>query len=211
MRRINLIGTSCAGKTTFARRLSCLLSLPHTELDALHWEPNWTPAPLPVFRARVATAAADDAWIIDGNYSQARDLLWARADTIIWLDYPFPLVLRQSIRRTLSRLITRSPCCNGNRESLRVVFSRHSIILWVIQTHAQRRREFPSLLASFAATGRTAITLRSPAEARRWLATLPPPPGAPGERRCEGSARCDLHAHEPRIVESTVPPAIMKS
>ena len=170
MRRINVVGSSCAGKTTFARRLAALLSVPHAELDSLYWEPNWTPAPLSIFRSRVAAAAAADAWVIDGNYSMARDLLWSRADTVIWLNYSFPLVIRQSIRRTFGRLITGALCCNGNRESLRMMLSSESIILFVIQTHPRRRQQFPSLLSSFASTGGTSVILRSPAEARRWLA-----------------------------------------
>jgi hypothetical protein len=141
-------------------------------LDSLYWEPGWVSAPLETLRARVAAAAAGDAWVIDGNYAQARDLIWRRADTVIWLDYTFPLVLRQSVRRTLSRLIRGDLCCNGNRESLRQIFSADSIIVWVVQTHARRREQFPALLEAFAAGGGTVIRLRSPAHARWWLTTM---------------------------------------
>jgi adenylate kinase family enzyme len=41
MARTVVIGTSCSGKTTFARDLARTLGLPHIELDALHWQPNW--------------------------------------------------------------------------------------------------------------------------------------------------------------------------
>lgn len=60
-RRISVVGVTGAGKTTLARRLSDLLDVPHVELDALHWEPNWTPAPVDVFRDRVTEATAGDA------------------------------------------------------------------------------------------------------------------------------------------------------
>jgi DNA helicase HerA-like ATPase len=87
-RRLIVIGTSGAGKTTLAKTLASLLGSPFVELDALHWDPNWTPAPPETFRARVAAATAGERWVVDGGYSAVRDLLWPRADTLIWLDYP---------------------------------------------------------------------------------------------------------------------------
>src|SRR5687768_783190 len=135
MRRIHVIGTSCSGKSTFAAALAARLGLPHVELDTLHWEPNWVEVPDDVFRARVRELVATEAWVIDGNYSVVRDLVWARADTILWLDYCFPLVFWRALRRTTQRMLARTPCCNGNRETLRRTFSRHSILLWVVQSH----------------------------------------------------------------------------
>ena len=43
--RILIAGPSGSGKTTFAARLGRLLDIPHTEMDSLHWGPNWTPRP----------------------------------------------------------------------------------------------------------------------------------------------------------------------
>ena len=169
MRRVNVIGTSCAGKSTFARELAALLDAPHVELDALHWHPGWAEAPPDVLRTRVAAAAAGDAWVVDGNYRQVRDLVWPRADTIVWLDYAFALVLWRSLTRTFRRVVRREPCCNGNRESLKQTFSRDSILLWVIQTYHSRRREFRASLPAIRAEGRRVVVLRSRAEARRWL------------------------------------------
>ena len=60
-RRINVVGTSSVGKTTMAAALASLLSVPHVELDALHWEPNWTEAPDDVLRDRVRAAIAGEA------------------------------------------------------------------------------------------------------------------------------------------------------
>lgn len=172
MRRVNVIGTSGAGKTTFAAGLASLLGVPHVELDALHWEPNWVEVPDEVFRGRVGAATLADGWVVDGNYSVARDLVWPRADAIVWLDYAFPLVLWRSLRRTLRRALAAETCCNGNRESLRRAFSRDSILLWVVQTYGRRRREFLAALPTLIDQGREVVVLRSPREARRWLADL---------------------------------------
>ncbi len=92
-KRIAVIGTTGSGKTTLARQISNRLGIPHVELDALHWEPNWAEPSAEVFRDRVDRALRGDAWVVDGNYSIARDLIWTRAATIVWIDYALPLIL----------------------------------------------------------------------------------------------------------------------
>ncbi len=52
-RRISVVGTTGSGKTVLARQISRRLSILHVELDALYGGPDWTQAPLEVFRERV--------------------------------------------------------------------------------------------------------------------------------------------------------------
>jgi hypothetical protein len=191
MRRVNVIGNSCAGKSTFAARLAAALDVPHVELDSLYWEPGWVPAPLETFRARVSDATAGDGWIADGNYQPARDLIWPRVDTIVWLDYSFKLVLWRAVRRSLHRVFRGDLCCNGNRESLRLLLSRESIIIWVVRMHALRRRQFRSLLPAMAAQQTRVVVLPTPARAEIWLREVesgefhvkPRTRGQPGDQR----------------------------
>src|SRR5215813_3241988 len=91
--RIMIIGTTGSGKTTLASQLAKRLALSQVELDALYWNPQWTPASPEVFRERVSAALSGERWVVDGNYQLVRDLIWQRADTLIWLDYPLPLAL----------------------------------------------------------------------------------------------------------------------
>ena len=120
--RAIVIGTSGTGKTTFARQLAQAVGAPHTEMDALHWGPDWTPHPLAQFRAAVDAASAGARWVIDGNYTAVRDLLWPRATHIVWLDYSRLRVFGQVLRRTLQRGVRQTPLWAGNRESLRRAF-----------------------------------------------------------------------------------------
>jgi adenylate kinase family enzyme len=173
VRRINVVGTSGSGKTTTGSELARRLGVPHVELDALSWEPNWVAAPPDVFRERVAAAVAAETWVVDGNYSAARDLIWARADTVVWLDLPFRVVMWRVVSRTARRLATREVLWNGNRESLRTAVSRDSIILWALTTYRRRRRDYPSALA--ANPHLRVERLRTAAEVRRFLAAIPPP------------------------------------
>ena len=90
--RVVVIGTSCVGKTTFARSLARVLSFPHVELDALYWQPHWVPRPSEEFRKLVAQELSQGCWVTDGNYSVVRDLVWSRATIVIWLNYSFSIV-----------------------------------------------------------------------------------------------------------------------
>ncbi|GAB4569168.1 MAG: AAA family ATPase [Anaerolineae bacterium] len=168
------MGTSGSGKTSTAGQIAAKLNCPHIELDALHWEPGWQEAPLDVFRARVIDALTGDRWVVDGNYSKVRDVVWPRADTVVWLDYPFLTVLRQLVWRTVRRITRRELLWGTNRESLRALFSRDSIILWMLQTYHRRRREYPELFRQAEHAHLTVIRLTHPAETRTWLDTLSP-------------------------------------
>src|SRR6266540_2542235 len=164
LQRIAVVGTSGAGKTTTARMIAGRLDLPHVELDALHWDANWTMAPLPVFRERVARALAGDAWVADGNYSKTRDLIWPRAQLIVWLDYRLPVIFWRLFRRSLRRSLSREELWNGNRERLRdQFFSRDSLFLWVLQSYRRHRAEYPALLGRPEHAHLKLVRLRSPA------------------------------------------------
>src|SRR5215471_5891029 len=116
MKRISVVGTSGSGKTTIAGKLAGILRVPHIELDALHWSANWEPAPDDLFRSRVREAVGADRWVVDGNYSKtARDLVWARIDAVVWLDFSLPVIIHRLLRRTIRRILTGEECCNGNR------------------------------------------------------------------------------------------------
>lgn len=172
--RINVVGTSGAGKTTLAQRLSRQLDLPHVELDALYWGPNWTEPQQDVFRQQVAVALGKPRWVVDGNYSTVRDIVWEQADTIVWLDYPLSLVLWQITRRTVRRAAQQEELWQGNREDWRRVFSRESIIVWAVQTHRRRRRQYRALFADPVHAHLLKVRLLSPRHTETWLATLSP-------------------------------------
>jgi adenylate kinase family enzyme len=169
MERINVTGTSCSGKTTLARAISRRLGMPVIELDALFWGPAWTPVSDDTFRARVAGAVAGDHWVIDGGYAKVRDLTWSRADTVVWLDYPLPTVLRRWARRTVARLFSREEFWpgTGNRERLSHLVGRDSLLWWILSTHRRRRETIFATLAAYPHL--RLVRLRSAAEAGRWL------------------------------------------
>lgn len=170
--RVLVVGTSGCGKTTFATSLSSQLNVPHVELDALYWGPNWTPFSVDTFRANISDALAGQVWVCDGNYGSVRELVWARANTLIWLDYPFPLVFYRAVMRTVTRLVTRKELFGGNRESWRLIFGPDWIPWWVLRTFRRRRREYPALVDSSVGRHLEVIRFAKPREADAFLESV---------------------------------------
>ena len=170
--RLVVVGSTGSGKTTLARRIAHQLSLPHVELDSFYWESNWQAATRAVFRERVLAATSGNAWIVDGNYSQSRDIVWPRATHLVWLDYNLALVMGRVLRRTASRLLSQRELWNGNRESLRSILSRDSIILYAYTSHRRNRKRFSALSASEEAKHLKIYRIKRPEEASLWLQVI---------------------------------------
>lgn len=170
--RLVVIGTTSSGKSTLAKILSDKLHLDFIELDALHWEPNWVEASDDVFRQRVETAISSDRWVVAGNYSLVRDVIWSRADAVIWLDYPLWTIFWQLTYRTFKRWWTQELLWGTNREDLRTHFklwSQDSIYHWLFKTYWRRKREYPQLLSGPCNAHLTVFRFKSPREAEEWL------------------------------------------
>jgi len=170
MERVIVIGTSCCGKTTLARRIAEVAQAPHVELDALFWGPDWTEASPDSFRAAVKEQVSGDRWVVDGNYGTVRDLVWSRATDTIWLNYPFRIVFGRALSRTVRRVFLRQELFGGNRESFGGAFlSRESILWWVITTFRHRRKEYRALFDNGAFPGLHLTELRRPKDAEELL------------------------------------------
>jgi adenylate kinase family enzyme len=158
-----------------AGRLAERLDLPHVEQDALNWGPNWTMRPNEEFRALVDQATCEKQWVVGGNYSRSRDLVWPRADTIVWLDYSLARILWRLWWRTWRRFLTQEALWNDNRERLwENFFTRDSLFLWVFQTYGRRKREIPTLLAAPEHAHLLLIHHCSPQQAEQWFSRVEP-------------------------------------
>jgi adenylate kinase family enzyme len=183
MQRVWVVGNSGSGKTTVARRIAAALGVEPVELDAIFHQPGWTELPREEFRRRVGDRASGPRWVIDGNYLAVADLVWARADTLVWIDLPRWRVMRQLAKRTLSRGVRRTELWNGNRETLSnfVRLDREkSILVWAWSQHEVYRRRYLQLLEEDRPDLRV-VRLRSPQEVAAFAPAAPPaavPPAA---------------------------------
>jgi adenylate kinase family enzyme len=174
-KKIVVVGTTSSGKSTLASQLAEKIGADYIELDALHWEPNWVEAPDEVFRMRVETATRSKAWVVAGNYSVVRDVIWPRAETIIWLDYPFRIVFWRLFTRTIRRSFFQEELWNGNRENFWThlkLWSDESLFHWLFKTYWRRKREYPMLFGSPENSHLKIIHFRHPKETQKWLKNI---------------------------------------
>jgi adenylate kinase family enzyme len=182
VRRVSVVGTSGSGKSTLARELAAVLGVPYLELDAVYHQPGWVPLPADEFQRLVTERAGTDAWVIDGNYSAVRPIVWARADTVVWLDLRKRTVMGQIIWRTLRRVAGRKELWNGNKERWRNFFSldpEQSVIAWAWHRHGEYQRRYGAAARDPANARLTFIRLTSRRDMTRFLAD---PRGYPGWR-----------------------------
>jgi adenylate kinase family enzyme len=166
--RILVAGTSGSGKSTLARQIAAALRLPYFELDALFHGPGWTERE--TFELDVTAHVARPAWVTEYQYAKVRPRLAARAQLLVWLDLPRPVVMRRVVRRTVVRRLSRIPVCNGNLEPplTRFFTDPDHIVRWSWRTHAgtaqvvaECREQRPGL---------PIVRLRSQAEVDAWRA-----------------------------------------
>ena len=174
-RRILVLGRTGSGKTTLARELAHELGVPHIELDALYFGPQFSTAPLSVLRERVSAAVSADRWVTDGNKRAVRDLVWPRADTVIWLDYPLWVSLWRLGRRALwraSAIKTETRGEVGTSSRGMQMLSAAKGVFTALRSHRGQRRTYPRMFAEEHNRHLTVLRLRSPRATRRWHARV---------------------------------------
>jgi adenylate kinase family enzyme len=170
--RVSVIGNPGSGKTTLGRQLAQALGVPFVELDGIFHQADWTELPAEQFRERVSAVVAGAGWVIDGNYSAVRDLVWERADTVVWLTLPRWRVTARVLRRTVGRGVRRVELWNGNREQLRNLFSRdpmQSIVLYSFRYYHEGLRRYEQRVADPANAHLQVVRMRSPREVRAFV------------------------------------------
>jgi adenylate kinase family enzyme len=174
-KRIVIVGTTSSGKSTLAEQLADQFGHDFIELDALNWEPNWTSAPQEIFRQRVEQATRSEKWVVAGNYSRVRPLIWSRAEVVIWLDYSLWRIFWQLTRRTFTRWWTHEHLWGTNYENLWMHFklwSDESLFHWLFKTYWLRKREYPMLLGLSEHQHLKLIHFKHPDETNEWLKNL---------------------------------------
>jgi hypothetical protein len=168
--RVVVVGCAGSGKTTLARALAWRLGARHIERDALGDDES------PEFPARVGAEVeqAGRWWVFDGAPYNAERLVYPYADTVVALDYPWPVVRRRVLARSLRLWLTRRPDGAHHPAPPWRWWTPTHPVGWAAVTHAARRAEMADLFADPALAHARRLRFTTPRQANAWLAGLPP-------------------------------------
>lgn len=168
MRRVLVIGSGGAGKSTFAARLAEHTGLPLIHLDRLYWRPGWTEPPGDEWAETVEQLVQRERWIMDGNYGGTLERRLAACDTVVFLDLPRTVCLTRVLRRRIRfRGRARPDMTPGCPERLSWEFIR-----WIWTYPARRRPKILKRLYELRA-GQRAVILRSQRAVEEFFRSLP--------------------------------------
>ncbi|MDN3021430.1 adenylate kinase [Streptomyces sp. S.PB5] len=172
MERILVVGVTGAGKSTLAHALSGRLGLPYHEMDALYFSgPGW--AVNDELTEDVSRLTDGSRWIVDSvGYPEVRDLLWGRADTVVWLDYPRRVIMPRVLRRSVRRTVTREVIFGGNRETWAGWLSREHPVWWAWSQHGIRRHEIGRRIRDPRFAHLHTLRFGHPDDTAAWLTSL---------------------------------------
>jgi shikimate kinase len=176
-RRIIVIGVTGSGKSVLAEMLAEKLNLDFIDLDALYWKPRWVESENEEFRDKVEAATQASGWVLAGNYSKVREVIWPRAEAVIWLDYPYRIVLKRLWIRTWRRWRTKEKLWGTNYERLFPQFkiwSKESLFYWQVHSYLNHKHLYPRLLASPEYAHLISFRFRYPEETQAWFESIYP-------------------------------------
>lgn len=169
--RINVIGCTGSGKSTFSRTLAEKKGIKYIELDAIFWKDDWQETPDHELFPKLGDALQKGPFVLDGNYSRTQGLKWQQMDLIIWLNYPPLTVFSRLFGRSMQRALNKKPMWGtNNRESFgRTFFSSDSILLWFFKSYHRTRKKYRSIFNTNEYPRLKKIEITNPAHARAIL------------------------------------------
>jgi adenylate kinase family enzyme len=164
MKKILIIGSGGAGKSTLARALGEILKVEVLHLDRFHWQPGWIGLPKDEWQKTVEDLLKRDSWIMDGNFGGTMERRLAACDTAIFLDFPRTLCLYRVFRRWLAYRHTNRPdMTEGCHEKL-----DWDMAHWVWTFPERAKPQIEARLKKVEGE-KTIIRLRSPKEVEKFL------------------------------------------
>ena len=153
MKKVIIIGSPGAGKSTLARKLSDITGIQIYHLDKLFWQPGWVSITRKELTDKIKDIVTRDSWIIDGNYRSTVEMRIEAADTIIYLDFPSIVCLWGIFkRRIMYSGKIRPDITEGCNEKINWAFFN-----WVLTFRPRNRKKLLAMLDKYAENSKVLI------------------------------------------------------
>ena len=172
MKKVNVIGTTGSGKSTFSKELADKLACPYFQMDELFWKPSWGESTDEEFIPKIEEVVLGESWVLDGNYSRTNNIKWEAVDVVVWIDYSYLRTFFQLLKRTIVRAISKKELWpnTGNRESIRKsFFSKTSILIWFFRGYPKNKARYAKLQYLSDFENVRFVRLCSPKETRDFI------------------------------------------
>lgn len=161
--KIFILGMSCSGKSTLAKKLSLKYDIPHFEADDIYWKKKYS-----VKRTKEECyfelkriLEENKKWIIEGVFIDITKPALEKADEIIFLDIPSYILFHRFFRREISKVL--------KGKSTLKSFTELFMFLYKYKMKDGRYNQFIELLNS---SNKSYTTLKTKKEIERYLEKL---------------------------------------
>lgn len=167
MKKILIIGSGGAGKSTLSRRLHDATGIEVIHLDKVFWRPNWIETPKDEWEKTIENLLKKDAWIMDGNYGGTLEMRIEACDTVIFLDLPGTICVWRAFRRSLFyRKDSRPDMAAGCAEKIDLEYLK--FLKWIWDYPRRTKPKVEALLKQFQNTKKI-VRLKSTKEVENFF------------------------------------------
>ena len=167
--KINVVGISGSGKSTFAKKIADKICHPYIELDSIYWGSDWKPNPNFLIDLD-SSLSTNSSYVLDGNYASSDYLKWKDIDLVIWLDYSFSLSFYRCLTRTIKRLVSKETLWGTNKENISNILSKNSILYFMVTHYHKNKKKFENDMEIH--SNIKFIRFKTPKEAEAFLQTI---------------------------------------
>jgi len=131
-----IFGRPGAGQSTFALRLHKHTGIPLYHLDKHFFESNWVERDYQEFLKIQQSLVEGTSWIIDGNSLRSLEMRYARANIVVYFNYPRWVCYWQIFKRLFNKNPEIKDRADGCKETIRFGLLRY---IWSFENRVENQ------------------------------------------------------------------------